>query len=48
VSPCDLDHHRHVDGPGAQLIHGVMEQNWIFHFMAEALAIASPRKQVGY
>ena len=30
----------YADGAGAQLIHGVMEQNWIFHVMMEALDIA--------
>ena len=34
----------YADGAGAQLIHGVMEQNWIFHVMSEAFGIASPKR----
>jgi alkaline phosphatase len=31
----------YADGAGAQLVHGVMEQNWIFHVMAEALGLTN-------
>jgi alkaline phosphatase len=26
----------YASGPGAHLVHGVMEQNWIYHVMREA------------
>ncbi len=30
-------------GPGANLVHGVMEENWIFQVMREALRIPAPQ-----
>jgi alkaline phosphatase len=33
----------YAGGPGAQLFHGVQEQNVIFHVMLEALKL-SPKK----
>lgn len=35
----------YADGAGSQLVRGVMEQNWIFHVMTEALGINRPRNK---
>ncbi len=33
----------YADGPGSQFVHGVMEQNWIFHVMTNALGMPIPK-----
>jgi len=35
----------YAGGPGAYMFHGVLEQNVIFHVMADALGLAGPERQ---